>query len=339
MLLTGTVTAIHLLTSCNTIFHAGSRTTMNRSSDGFYPAFDGESSNVSGVSWGAIFAGAAAAAALSMILVLLGFGLGFSAVSPWAGEGVSAKGLGISTIVWLAATQIIASGLGGYIAGRLRVKWANMHGDEVYFRDTAHGFLAWCVATLVTATLVVGSVSSIVSGGVQAGASVAGGAASAMTQAAGTAAANTSSDQYGYFVDSLFRDDRPAAVSDDAARGTVTRIFAQSLANGQLSPEDRTYLAQLVAQRTNLSQADAERRVDEIYARTQKAIADAKVKAQQAADTAAKVAAWTSLWMFIALLAGAFFASLSATFGGRRRDAVEYVEVDTYTTTTVPPVR
>jgi len=312
---------------------------MNRSSDGFYPAFEGESDNISGVSWGAIFAGAAAAAALSLILVLLGFGLGFSAVSPWAGEGVSAKGLGISTIVWLAATQIIASGLGGYIAGRLRVKWANMHGDEVYFRDTAHGFLAWCVATLVTATLVVGSVSSIVSGGVQAGASVAGGAASAMTQAAGTAAANTNSDQYGYFVDSLFRDDRPAAVSDDAARGTVTRIFAQSLANGQLSPEDRTYLAQLVAQRTNLTQADAERRVDEIYARTQKAIADAKVKAQQAADTAAKVAAWTSLWMFIALLAGAFFASLSATFGGRRRDAVEYVEVGTYTTTTVPPVR
>lgn len=312
---------------------------MNRSSDGFYPAYEGESSNVSGVSWGAIFAGAAAAAALSLILVLLGFGLGFSAVSPWAGEGVSAKGLGISTIIWLAATQIIASGLGGYIAGRLRVRWANMHGDEVYFRDTAHGFLAWCVATLVTATLVVGSVSSIVSGGVQAGASVAGGAASAMTQAAGSSASNTDSDQYGYFVDSLFRDDRPAAVSDDAARGTVTRIFAQSLANGQLSAEDRSYLAQLVAQRTNLTQADAERRVDEIYARTQKAIADAKVKAQQAADTAAKVAAWTSLWMFIALLAGAFFASLSATFGGRRRDAVEYVEVETYTTTTLPPVR
>jgi hypothetical protein len=301
---------------------------MNRSSDGFYPAFEGESSNVSGVSWGAIFAGAAAAAALSMILVLLGFGLGFSAVSPWAGEGVSAKSLGISTIVWLAATQIIASGLGGYIAGRLRVKWANMHGDEVYFRDTAHGFLAWCVATLVTAVLVVGSVSSVISGGVQAGASVAGGAAAAATQAAGSAAANTSSDQYGYFVDSLFRDDRPASVSDDAAHGAVTRIFAQSLANGQLSPEDRTYLAQLVAQRTNLSQADAERRVDEVYARTQKAIADAKV------------AAWTSLWMFIALLAGAFFASLAATFGGRRRDAVEYVEVETYaTTTTLPPVR
>jgi hypothetical protein len=306
---------------------------MNRSSDGFYPAVD-EASTLSGVSWGAIFAGAAAAAALSLILVLLGFGLGFSAVSPWANEGVSAKTLGVSTIVWLAFTQIVASGLGGYIAGRLRVKWAFMHTDEVYFRDTAHGFLAWCVATLVTATLVAGSVSSVVSGGVQAGAQVVGGAASAATQAAGTAAANTNSDQYGYYIDSLFRDDRPAAVSDDAARGTVTRIFVRSLSDGQMSAEDRTYLAQLVAQRTNLTQADAERRVDEVYARTQKAVADAKQAAQEAADTAAKVAAWSTLWMFVALLAGAFFASLAATFGGRRRDAVVYLEADDYVTTT-----
>ena len=309
---------------------------MNRSSDGFYPATE-ESSTLSGVSWGAIFAGAAAAAALSLILVLLGFGLGFSAVSPWANEGVSAKGLGISTIVWLAFTQIVASGLGGYIAGRLRVKWANMHGDEVYFRDTAHGFLAWCVATLVTATLVVGSVSSIVSGGVQAGASVAGGAASAVTQAAGTAAGNTDSDQYGYFVDSLFRDDRPAAVSDDAARGTVTRIFVRTLSDGQLAAEDRTYLAQLVAQRTNLTQADAERRVDEVYARTQKAVADAKLAANKPLTPPPKSLPWTALWMFVALLAGAFFASFAATFGGRRRDAVVYVETDTYVTTA--PVR
>jgi hypothetical protein len=233
-------------------------------------------------------------------------------------------------------TQILASGLGGYIAGRLRVKWANMHGDEVYFRDTAHGFLAWAVATLVTATLVVGSVSSIVSGGVQAGASVASGAVSAATQAAGSAASKTSGDDYGYFVDSLFRDDRPGAVSDDAARGTVTRIFVRTLGNdGQLAPEDRSYLAQLVAQRTNLTQADAERRVDEVFAKTRAAVDEAKLAAKQAADTATKVAAWTSLWMFVALLCGAFFASLAATFGGRRRDAVVYLETDAYLTTPV----
>ncbi|MNG40640.1 hypothetical protein D3C84_1293130 [compost metagenome] len=62
-----------------------------------------------------------------------------------------------------------------------------------------------------------------------------------------------------------------------------------------------------------------------------------------AAEQAAKAAALTALWMFVALLAGAFFASLAATFGGRRRDAVEYLETDAYvtttTTTTLPPIR
>lgn len=313
---------------------------MNRSSDR-YPEDAQTSSAQSGVSWPAIFAGAAAAAALSLILVILGFGLGFSAVSPWAGSGVSAKGLGISTIVWLAFTQIVASGLGGYLAGRLRVKWSNMHGDEVYFRDTAHGFLAWAVATLVTATLVVGSLTSLVSGGVHAGATVASGAASAMTQAAGAAAGGSSSEHYGYFVDSLFRDDRPVAVSEDAARGTVTRIFVRTLSqDGQLAPEDRTYLAQLIAQRTNLSPADAERRVDDVFAQARKAVDDAKLAARQAADTASKVAAWSALWTFIALLCGAFFASLAATFGGRRRDGVEYLEPIGYVPANSPtPVR
>lgn len=296
-----------------------------------------DSSSHSGVSWGAIFAGAAGAAALALILILLGFGLGFSAISPWANEGISAKSLGISTVVWLALTQIVASGLGGYIAGRLRVKWANLHGDEVYFRDTAHGFLSWAIATLVAATLIASSVSSIVGGGIQAGASVASGAAGAVTQVAGSAASNSnaSGQDYGYYIDSLFRDDRPAAVSDDAAHGVVLRIFSRTLANdGQISAEDRTYLAQMIAQRTNLSQADAERRVDQVYGQARKALEDAKNAAKEAADTAAKVAAMTALWTFVSLLCGAFFASFAAIYGGRRRDAVTYLDDRTYTTTT-----
>ncbi|MGC5700955.1 hypothetical protein J4P02_12215 [Pseudomonas sp. NFXW11] len=305
---------------------------MNRPSEHLLATADA-SSHYSGVSWAAIFAGAAAAAALSLILLILGLGLGFSAVSPWAGSGISAKGLGVSSIVWLALTQIIAAGLGGYIAGRLRVKWANLHGDEVYFRDTAHGFLAWAVATLVTATLVLGSASSVLGSGVRAGAQVVAGAASAATQVAGQGSA----EDYGYFVDSLLRDDRPLAVSEDAARGTVSRIFVRSLSNdGQLSAADRSYLAQVVAQRTNLSQADAERRVDEVFAQTREAVAHAKQAAKEAADSAAKLAAWTSLWMFVALLCGAFFASLAATFGGRRRDAVVWIESDLQARTVAP---
>ena len=103
--------------------------------------------------------------------------------------------------------------------------------------------------------------------------------------------------------------------------------------DGQLAPEDRTYLAQLVAQRTNMSQADAQARVDQVYGQAKQAVADAKLKAQQAADAAAKVAAMSALWTFVALLCGAFVASLAAIWGGRRRDAVTYFDTRTYTNT------
>lgn len=277
-----------------------------------YPYADTQSR--SGVSWAAIFAGAAAAASLSLILVVLGAGLGFAATSPWANEGASAKALGISTIIWLLLTQILASGLGGYIAGRLRVKWANLHGDEVYFRDTAHGFLSWAVATLVAAMLIVGTVGGLAGAGVQAGATAVGAAASMAPKP----------DPNGYFVDSLFRSDGLAPVSDDAANGVAARIIARSVTEGTLAEGDRTYLAQLVAQRTRLSQAEAEARVDQVFAQVEQA----KVQAKQAADTAAKVAAWTALWTFVALLCGAFFASLAALYGGRQRDHVQWLEGD-----------
>ncbi|MFJ4053407.1 hypothetical protein OSW16_22275 [Pseudomonas putida] len=284
-----------------------------------YPVVDTQSR--SGVSWAAIFAGAAAAASVSLILVVLGAGLGFAATSPWADEGASAKALGVSTIVWLLVTQIIASGLGGYIAGRLRVKWANLHGDEVYFRDTAHGFLSWAVATLVAAMLILGAAGNLVG----AGASAASQAATVSAAAGASSATSSDNDSMGYFVDSLFRGDGPAPVSEDAANGVAARILAKGIAgDGALPAEDRAYLAQLVAQRTRLSQAEAEARVDQVMAQVQQLKTDAK----QAADTAAKVAAWTALWTFVALLCGAFFASLAALYGGRLRDRVQWVEGD-----------
>lgn len=274
--------------------------------------------NRSGVSWAAIFAGAAAAAALSLILVVLGAGLGFAAASPWADEGASAKALGVSTVIWLLLTQIIASGFGGYIAGRLRVKWANLHGDEVYFRDTAHGFLAWAVATLITAAMVLGTAGSLASAGAQAG------AMAGSTAVTAAASSNSNADPMGYFVDTLFRSEGPAPVSDDAANTVAARILGRAIVDDSLMPEDRAYLAQLVAQRTRLSQVEAEARVDQVFAQVQQA----KVKAKQAADAAAKAAAWTALWTFVGLLCGAFFASLAALYGGRRRDQVQWVEVD-----------
>src|SRR5688572_9428782 len=103
----------------------------------------------SAVSWAAVLAGAVGAAALSLVLFLLGTGLGLAAVSPWASEGISGKAAGVSTILWVTFVQLMAAALGGYLAGRLRTRWVTVHTDEVFFRDTAHGFLAWAVATLL----------------------------------------------------------------------------------------------------------------------------------------------------------------------------------------------
>lgn len=303
------------------------------------PARDDTPAQASAVAWGAVIAGAGAAAALSLILLILGVGLGLSSVSPWAVAGISAATFGVSTILWLAFTQVLAAGAGGYLAGRLRTRWAGVPADEVYFRDTAHGFLAWTVATLVTAALLTSAIASIVSGGVTAGASgagsialaagTAGSAAMAGTQSAGQ---NNDNGPLRYALDGLFRHD-PAAPAlspanagagngePDTALPQVMRIFMHTPRAAALPADDLRYAGQLVAQRTGLAQQDAEKRVSNVYARVQAQLREAETGAREAADKARKASAYAALWLFISLLAGAFVASLAATFGGRQRDA------------------
>ncbi|AVY99083.1 hypothetical protein DAI21_16240 [Lelliottia sp. WB101] len=300
----------------------------------------------SAVSWGAIFAGAAAAASLSLILLILGAGLGLTAVSPWESRGLDAGTVGIAAIAWLTFTQIVASGMGGYLAGRLRSKWVDTHTDEVYFRDTAHGFLAWAVAALVSAALLTSTMSAIVGGGAKVVGTVAGGATVATATGAASMANGSSAvegSSMNYFVNSLFRANNPGTPANGAADpaspaaapapaapsqqhvspaqlGEVTGIFANSITTGALPQEDRQYVAQLIAQNTGITQQEAEQRVQSTYDKAQAKLKEAKEKAQQAADTARKTTSYLMLWTFISLLAGAFVASLCATFGGRQRD-------------------
>src|SRR5581483_6277376 len=96
----------------------------------------------SGVSWGAVIGGAFVTAAMYLILLALGAGFGLSAISPWANVGMSAATAGSLAVIWLVFMELIASAFGGYLTGRLRTKCTSIHNDEVYFRDTANGFLA-----------------------------------------------------------------------------------------------------------------------------------------------------------------------------------------------------
>ena len=282
----------------------------------------------SAISWGAIIGGAFAAAAMGLILVALGTGLGFSAVSPWSGSGASATTMTIAGAIWLLLMSAIASAIGGYLAGRLRTGWVDVHVDEVFFRDTAHGFLAWAVGTVITAAVLTSAAGALVGGTAKvavtgAGAAVAGAAGMAASNGVRPGLAVEGGDPNAYYVDSLFRTDKPAeapATDDTATRAEVSRIFANSLRSGDITPSDRLYLSQLVAARTGLSPEDADKRVNDVYARAKAVAADTEAKAREAADTARKAASYTSLWMFIALLVGAFSATFAATVGGRLRD-------------------
>ncbi len=334
----------------------------------------------SAVSWGAILAGAVAAAALSLILLILGVGLGLSSVSPWSFEGVSKETFGWSSIIWLTFTALAASGLGGYLAGRLRTKWTQLHGDETYFRDTAHGFVSWAVATLLTAGLLTSAIGGVLGAGAKVAGATAGAAATnagAAVAGAGSAAAGAPESDLNYWVDSLFRSATtagpdaagapPVAPAAGAAPGTspmdhaapppppaaasvgprdartapppprpmpgngpmgdrrevraeVNRIIVNSLQGDGLDPADTQYLSQLIARETGMSPAEAQARVTDVQTRMRAALEKAKTTAKQAADDARKATAYAALWLFITLLIGAFFASLSATWGGRRRD-------------------
>jgi len=293
------------------------------------------------VSWGAIIAGAAAAASLSLILLILGVGLGLSSVSPWARQGISATSFGMSTIVWLTLTQLLSAAMGGYLAGRLRSRWLDTHTDEVFFRDTAHGFLAWAVASLATAALLTSVIGSVLSGGIQTGVSVVGGVANTASVAAGSFAssgkmATEESGPMAYFVDSLFRRDGYVAVAGSTLTVTpaemsgrtiaseaseVGRIFMNVSRSEPLPPADLRYVGQLVAQRTGMSQQEAEKRVTDVYGRAQAQLANAEAAVKDGADQARKASAYAALWIFVSLLVGAFVASLTATYGGRQRDA------------------
>jgi hypothetical protein len=269
------------------------------------PGADTGEPSVAGVSWAAVTAGAIVSCALTLVILAFGIGLGLSVVSPWGGSGVSATTFKIGTGLYLVVIAMLSSSIGGYIAGRLRSRWIGVHSDEVYFRDTAHGFVAWALATVLGAVLLASPASNLLGGGAAAG----------VTQGAVSSASRTG-PMDGY-VDTLLRSDAPAAQnsgqnSGNASdpRGEMVRLFTSSLRNGgDLKPADRQYVSKVVAARTGLSQADADKRVNDVV-----------TQAKADMDSARKAAAQLAFWLTASLLIGAFCASLAATEGGGLRD-------------------
>lgn len=275
-------------------------------------------SHYSGVSWSAVFAGAVAATASVLIMLSIGAGLGLAAVSPWKNDGASAGAIGVSMVIGLIVVQWLSAAFGGYIAGRLRTKWAHLHADETYFRDTAHGFLSWALGAVLGVVLLASATGSVIG----AAGSAAGGVANAAGHGAMMAGAHGDKiggwmDENGYSVDSLLRsnkvDARPLTPDE---RHEATRILMTSVKNEGIAPDDKTYLAGVISSRSDLSQAEAEAKIDDTVAK----LKEAEVKARAAADEARKQAAKLAMYNALAMLIGAFVASAAAVLGGRHRD-------------------
>jgi hypothetical protein len=299
----------------------------------------------SAVSWKAILAGTTATLAVTMILVAFGVGIGFSMISPWGDQGVSATTFTVTGAVYLFCVSMLASTIGGYLAGRLRSRWATVNEHERYFRDSAHGFVVWALAAVLGAAAMSGAATHIIAG-----------ASSGLAPAAAQGAQSSPSDIY---VDQLLRTNpaqgdanasaatttqqvtSPAAGDQTAAplqggqitpqrqnignRAEISRIIAPSmLKGGTVSDPDKKYLASIVAARSGLSQADAEARVNQVIN-----------QAKDAADKARKSAALFGLWLAASMLAGAMSAALAAIEGGNLRNREWYLE-DTRTVRTVP---
>jgi hypothetical protein len=264
------------------------------------------------VEWGAVFAGAVLAAALSFVLLTFGTAIGLSAASPWPNSGLSAGVIASLAVFWAIAQQIGSLMAGGYVAGRMRSRWREP-GHEAEFRDGLHGGLVWAVAVLLSAFLVFATAGLIA----RTGADVAGKAAASVA---------STGDPMDLVLDTMLRPTsaaaappaagapattprtRPANASDDV-RPEISRLLARAVASGSISTENRTYLAQLVAQRSGISQQEAEKRVDE-----------AVNAARTAADKARRAAVLTGFVTAAGLILSFAAAWWSAMKGGQHRD-------------------
>jgi hypothetical protein len=265
------------------------------------------------VEWGAIIAGGVLAGAISFVLLAFGSSIGLSATSPWPqSSGLSASTAASLAVFWTIAQQIGAVMAGGYVAGRMRRRWADTPQDEVEFRDGLHGALVWAVAVIVGACLVLSTAGSVLKG-----------AGDVAGKAVGEAA---TSDPVAYQVSTLLRPatstnapGTPPASANQQSGSTaevqseLMGIFGRSIANGTLADTDRSYLTGLVAQRAGIPRDEAEKRIQTAYAEAVRATREAADKARKAGIVTGLV---TAMSLMISLAAGWW----SALQGGHHRD-------------------
>lgn len=267
------------------------------------------------LSWGAIAGGATVAAAIAIIFTGFAAAIGLGVVSPFGDEGLSVTSVGIIGAAWFLVTSGFAYYVGGYIAGRMRPLAGDASSDEVEVRDGLNGAVVWAIGTLIFAVIATSGTSTLFRGASQVG--------SAAASAVASAGANVTEAAIDYTSDKLFRqtDQARSVTRAELAREEAATILSRATADGELTEEDRVYLADLIASQTALTDEEASARVDEVYEEARQAAEQAAEAAEEAADaaqTTTLLLGFLTAAGFAVAFAGAWFG---ATMGGSHRDA------------------
>jgi hypothetical protein len=239
-------------------------------------------------------------------MTIFGSAIGLSMVSANFDRTASLAAFAVAGGLWALWVTVSSCAAGGYLAGRMRRPSADAGHDEGRMRDAVHGLLVWATGALLITVVATSSLMG-------AARTAASGVASAGSAAASLISQNA--DPLADALDTVLRANGQEPPTAEE-RNEASRILVKSLANGQIAPADRDYLASRVAARSNISEQDAQKRIDDSYAQ----LIQAKEKAKQVAEQARKIAILSAFLTAAALLVGAAAAAWAAGLGGEHRD-------------------
>ncbi|MGI4953145.1 MAG: hypothetical protein ACRYGM_15180 [Janthinobacterium lividum] len=254
------------------------------------------------VSWGAVLAGVVAALVVQLLLNILGLGIGASSLDAAnTADNPTASGFSMTAGIWWTLSGIIASLVGGVVAGRL----CGTSDD-----NTArwHGFVSWATATLVLFYLLTSAVGGIIGGTFNALGSTIGAAGRGAATAVSGIAQTTDGDALQNQVKRLVNPNDAQSAQDNV----VSYIRASINGDKQAADTARDRAVDSIARTANISPDDAKARLSQAEQQARQLADQAKQKAQQAAEATRKGVATAGIFGFVALLLGA----AAAWFGG-----------------------
>lgn len=279
------------------------------------------------IAWGAVFAGLVLAVVTQMALYLLGLSIGALTVNPLT-EQAPFEGLGTATVIWDAATTLIALFIGGWVAGRLA-------GIPSQTDGAIHGLVVWATSVIVSVLLFTTTVGGLVNGTVSLLGQTASAAgvllediapqtSEAVQDVAEATGLTISGEELREQVLTTVADDTDLTVevTDDEAFTRGLTDFAVAASQDGVTTTEREALQDALAASTTLSEAEieqfvasAERNISQFTQQVEQTAAQVREEATVAAENAAEIIAAVAGALFASLVVGAFAAGLGGFVG------------------------